>query len=88
MGGQGWEFSPILAIWLVSVSYRRRHLVVCILVGIFCTVPFGGIPVLTSWRELHYGRIWQKLPVVGIFVDIIGTVPFGGDLQISVPLLM
>ncbi len=43
MGGQGGEFSPTLAVWLVSVSYRHLHLVVGILVGIFDTVPFGSV---------------------------------------------
>ncbi len=54
MGGQGQEFSPILAVWLVSVSYRHRHLVVGILVGIFGSVPFGGNPVLMIWQELRF----------------------------------
>jgi hypothetical protein len=48
MGGQGREFSPILAVWLVLVSYQHQHLVVGILVGIFGTVPFGRNPVLTN----------------------------------------
>jgi hypothetical protein len=54
MGGQGQEFSPILAVWLVLVSYWHRHLVVGILVGIFDTVPFGGNPVLMICRELRF----------------------------------
>jgi hypothetical protein len=54
MEGQGREFSPILAVWLVSVSYHHRHLVVGILIGIFGTVPFGMNPVLKIWRELPF----------------------------------
>jgi hypothetical protein len=52
--GQGREFSPILAVWLVLVSCLHWHLVVVILVGIFGTVPFGGNPVLTIWPELCF----------------------------------
>ena len=66
MGGQGWEFLPILAVWLVLVSYRHRHLVVGILVGIFGTVPFGGNPVLTVWQEIIFWRIWWKLRMLKI----------------------
>jgi hypothetical protein len=45
MGRQWQEFSPILAVWLVSVSYWHRHLVVGILVGILVdTVPFWQEP--------------------------------------------
>jgi hypothetical protein len=44
MGGQGQEFSQILAVWLVSVSYQHRPSVVGILVGIFGTVLFGRNP--------------------------------------------
>jgi hypothetical protein len=54
MGGQGQEFSPILAVGLVLVSYRHRHSLVDILVGIFGTVTFGGNPVLMIWWELHF----------------------------------
>jgi hypothetical protein len=54
MGGQGQEFSPMLAVWLVLVSYRHWHSVVGILVGIFGTVPFGGNPVLTIWWKLCF----------------------------------
>jgi hypothetical protein len=73
MGGQGREFSQILAVWLVLVSYRHRHSVVGILVGIFGTVPFGGNPVLTNWQELCFLRIRRKLHYV------FGTLPFGGN---------
>jgi hypothetical protein len=62
MGGQGQEFSPILAVWLVLVSYWYRHWVVGILVGIFGTVPFGGNPVLTIWRELHFLKNFVGAP--------------------------
>jgi hypothetical protein len=54
MGGQGREFSQILAVWLVLVGYRHRHSVVDILVGIFGTVHFGGNPVLMNWQKLHF----------------------------------
>jgi hypothetical protein len=54
MRGQGQEFSPILAVWLVLVSYWHWHLVVGILVGIFGTVLFCGNPVLNIWREFHF----------------------------------
>jgi hypothetical protein len=54
MGGQGQEFLQILAVWLVLVSYRHRHSVVGILVGIFGTVPFGRNPVLTNRWELRF----------------------------------
>jgi hypothetical protein len=44
MGGQGQEFSPILAVWLILVCYRHHHSVVGILVGIFGTVTFWRKP--------------------------------------------
>jgi hypothetical protein len=53
MGGQGQEFSPTLAVWLVLASCQYRHLVVGILVGIFGIVPFSVNQVLTIWRELY-----------------------------------
>ncbi len=72
-GGRGWNFSQILAVWLVLVSYPHRHLVVGILVGIFGTVSFSGNPVLTNQGELCFCRIRWELRYM------FGTVHFGGN---------
>jgi hypothetical protein len=49
MGGQGWEFSPILAAWLVFGKLPEPALGGWYFVRIFGTVPFGMNPVLTIW---------------------------------------
>jgi hypothetical protein len=70
MGGQGREFSQILAVWLELVSYRHRHLVVGNLVGIVSNVPFGGNSVL---NRVVYCFDTGSLARIGIDIPYTGT---------------
>jgi hypothetical protein len=51
-GGRGKNFPALPGIYVRLVRYQ--HLVVGNLVGILGTVPFGGISVVTIWRNSFY----------------------------------